>query len=273
MNLRTLASSSRDAFPFSSKIKLEMNIGRFRIKTLENSEELKLAFLLRYQVFQVEMVGLPNTETEDFDEYDSISEHLGVFDTKTDQMIATCRLNCSLFSDRFYSLQEFQCRSLLERPETKLEIGRVCVHRDFRKGVIILLLWRAIAHYMMKTGAQILFGCGSVPTQDPREALILYKYLEKSKKVHPQLRISPAEKYTSLEFEKLLLSSSSLNLSPADCMIAQNLLPPLCRSYFDIGCFIPGPPAFDREFKCIDFLTILESRDLDPKIRQKMLGS
>jgi hypothetical protein len=39
-----------------------------------------------------------------------------------------------------------------------------------------------------------------------------------------------------------------------------------------MGCFVPGLPAFDREFKCFDFFTVLELDELAPKIRQKMLG-
>ena len=87
---------------FENKVKLEINIGRFCIKTILTHEDLKQAFLLRYQVFQVEMVGSSLLYGEDHDEFDKISDHLAIFDLKSNQMIATCRLNCSLFSNRFY---------------------------------------------------------------------------------------------------------------------------------------------------------------------------
>jgi putative hemolysin len=255
---------------FKPKIKLEIKVGRFLTKTISSIEELRVAFLLRYQVFQVEMIGHQNAEGEDCDKYDELSDHVGVFDTKTNQMIATCRLNCSLFSNQFYSSQEFDCESLLNRPENKLEIGRVCVHRDFRSSIILMLLWRAIAEYMSKANVEILFGCGSVMTQDPNDALILFKYIDAKGRISSQFEVSVTEKYRSKEFESLLLTNTQ-KITEKEILRAELLLPPLCKSYFDIGCKISGPPAFDNDFKCIDFLTILESKNLNPRVRQKMI--
>lgn len=254
---------------FAPKVNLNINAGRFVIRTIENYAELEQAFLLRYQVFQIEMIGQKNNQGLDQDQYDISADHLAIFDSKTNQMIATCRLNCSLFSMNFYSEQEFHCSSLISRPEVKLEIGRVCVHKDFRKGIIIMLLWRAIASYMMKTETRLLFGCGSVMTESPTDAIVLYKYLIEENKVRTHLNISPTDKYKSQIFESLLLDNKN-QLSHEQHLYAKELLPSLCRSYFDIGCFTPGPPAFDHEFKCIDFLTVLEIDQLDMRLRQKI---
>lgn len=272
MNIEKINPLQKMNSPFGAKIKLDFTAGRFLIRTIETPEELRRACLLRYQVFQVEMIGSDILEGEDHDEFDRLSDHLAIFDTKSNQIIATCRLNCSLFSNRFYSEQEFNCAPLISRPETKLEIGRVCVHRDFRKGIVIMLLWRAIAAYMEKTESRILFGCGSIATQDPTEAAILYRYLEEEGKIRPAFNISPSEKYRSVDFEKIL-SNYNRPLERTERAQAESLLPSLCRSYFDIGCFAPGAPAFDREFKCIDFLTILDVNELSPQIRKKMMGN
>jgi putative hemolysin len=257
---------------FETKVKLQSQSGRFLVKTITDPIELHRAFLLRYQVFQVEMIGHENAEGIDYDEFDELADHLAIIDTKTQQLIATCRLNCSLFVNRFYSEQEFECAALLNRAETKLEIGRVCIHSDYRKGVIIMLLWRAIAEYMTKTKTQILFGCGSVMTEDPNEALLLYKYLTEENKIRNEHAIAPTEKYLSKDFGKLI-EDRPFKLNSEERSVAEKLLPSLCRSYFDIGCYAAGLPAFDREFKCIDFLTILESDELNPRMRQRMMGN
>jgi putative hemolysin len=254
-----------------ARVSLESRSGRFLIRTLGTRAEREEAFRLRYQVFQVEMLGFPQEDGEDCDAYDEHSDHLGVFDTRSGAMIATCRLNCSLFSDRFYSEQEFHCRSLLDRPETKLEIGRVCVHRDFRKGIIVMLLWKAIAEYMVKTDTQILFGCCSIPTLDPNEADLLYRYLTELGKLRLNLNVRPTDDFRDSTFEALCMQVRD-PLNDAEKIRVQALLPSLCRSYFDIGCFIPGPPAFDRDFRCLDFLTVLEQDQLNASIRRKMLA-
>ena len=162
MNHDKLLNNEKGSSFFGAKIKIENSAGRFTLRTLSTMAELSQAFQLRFQVFQVEMGGGNVFEGRDHDEFDWVSDHIGIFDSKSDQMIATCRLNCSLFSNKFYSEQEFNCSQLIQQPQTKLEIGRVCVRREFRKGIVIMLLWRAIAQYMNKSQARFLFGCGSV---------------------------------------------------------------------------------------------------------------
>ncbi len=270
--IETTSALQKKNSHFEAKVNLQISAGRFTVRTISTPDELKQAYALRYQVFQVEMIGSDFLVGEDHDEFDQISDHLAIYDSKSNQMIATCRLNCSRFSNKFYSEQEFNCATFLELPDTKLEIGRVCVHRDFRKGIIIMLLWRALADYMAKTEARYLFGCGSVATLDPQQAFILYRYLEEEGKLRPSYGISPTEQFYSKPFASLLLDEKR-PLQADERLLAETLLPSLCRSYFDIGCFTPGSPAFDQDFKCIDFLTILDVKQLSPQIRRKMMGA
>jgi putative hemolysin len=46
-------------------------------------------------------------------------------------------------------------------------------------------------------------------------------------------------------------------------------IPKLLRAYLSLGAKICGPPALDREFKTIDFLTLLDLRAMDPATRRK----
>ena len=48
-------------------------------------------------------------------------------------------------------------------------------------------------------------------------------------------------------------------------------IPKLLRTYLAIGAKICGPPAIDREFKTIDFLTLLDMQSLHPRIRSRFL--
>ena len=162
--------SVMDLSQFKRKFEFEMKQGRYILKTLETAEELKAAFRLRYKVFQVELIGLEDNDFEDHDQYDFHADHLGIFDSKSGFLIATCRLNHSDFCKSFYSEQEFTIQPLLDNNLRKLELGRVCVHNDYRKGIIIILLWRAIAKYIEISKSEILFGCGSVSTEDPEKA-------------------------------------------------------------------------------------------------------
>ena len=263
------------ATSFTRHVPLEISVGHFRIQTLSTPEQLSESFRLRYRTFQVEKIGVQGGHelSEDTDEFDALCDHLGIYDDRTGQLIATARLNCSLFSKRFYSSQEFHCDALLELPGVKLELGRVCVHRDFRKGIILMLLWRAIATYMVKTETAVLFGCGSIDTQSAEDAVLVYRHLHAEKTLELIKGVRPTDRFRSPEFDRLLLQQPlSQVLTPNETARAQSLLPPLCKSYFNIGCYVPSTPAFDTAFACVDFLTVLETHRLDPKVRQKMMG-
>jgi putative hemolysin len=49
--------------------------------------------------------------------------------------------------------------------------------------------------------------------------------------------------------------------------------PKLLRTYLAIGAKICGPPAIDREFRTIDFLTFLDLHALPPSVRARYLGT
>ena len=49
-------------------------------------------------------------------------------------------------------------------------------------------------------------------------------------------------------------------------------VPKLLKTYLAIGCRIGGPPAWDREFGTIDFLTFLDLRLLSSSARNRFLA-
>jgi putative hemolysin len=46
-------------------------------------------------------------------------------------------------------------------------------------------------------------------------------------------------------------------------------IPRLFRAYLDISAKICGPPAIDREFKTIDFLTLIDLQRLPERVRRR----
>jgi len=49
-------------------------------------------------------------------------------------------------------------------------------------------------------------------------------------------------------------------------------IPKLLRAYLTVGAKICGPPAIDRHFQTIDFLTLLDLEALSPPARARFLG-
>lgn len=247
---------------FKPKVEIFAEIGPLVLKTVSTTDELREALALRYQVFHREMIGKTREHGIDVDEYDFNCDHLIIMDKKNSKVVGTYRLNCSLFGNDFYSAREFNISKLMAHPGVKLELGRACIHKDYRKGLVISLLWRGIADYMIATQANLLFGCASIKTQDPRQAALLYRHFIGEGRVAENFLAPPTMSYAMPGFDHWI-ATQKLELTEEEVQEAAALIPPLCRAYMKAGAFVGGAPAWDWEFKCIDFLTILRRDDLN----------
>ncbi len=247
---------------FKPKVEIYAEVGPFVLKTVTNVQELKEALKLRYQVFHREMIGREKSNGIDVDAYDFNCDHLIIVEKRTNQIVGTYRLNCSLFSNDFYSAQEFNLKRILDQPGVKLELGRACIHKDYRRGMVISLLWKGIGDYMAATNAQVMFGCASIKTANPREAAMLYRNFLDDGRFTPEYFAPPTKSFTMPNLD-LWIKHFKSPLTESEKMEVKELIPPLCRTYLKVGAFLGGEPAWDAEFKCIDFLTILHREDLN----------
>lgn len=108
----------------------------------QNKTEIRAAQRLRYQVFYQEMGAQPNTQLSnvesgiDQDIFDLYCEHLIVRDTQTSEVVGTYRLLSPSMAQRvggYYSETEFDLTRLGNLNDTMVEVGRSCVHPDYRQ--------------------------------------------------------------------------------------------------------------------------------------------
>ena len=255
---------------FKPKIEIESERGPFILKTVSTPDELIEALRLRYQVFHREMHGTDSTKARgiDVDSFDFVCDHLVIKDKKSNRVVGTYRLNCSLFSNQWYSANEFSLRRILEVPGVKLELGRACIEKEYRKGPVIALLWRGIAEYMNATGAELLFGCASINTQSARQAALLYHLFSREGRFNSETLCPPTMKY-SMPHLPLWIQALDREFTELEIAEAEELIPPLCRAYLKAGASLGGEPAWDEEFQCIDFLTILPRENLNRALWRK----
>lgn len=254
---------------FQPKVKIYQEAGPFILKTVSNSDELIEALKLRYEVFHLEMIGRQTKTKVDVDAFDFICDHLIIVDKKSQKIVGTYRLNCSLFSAQFYSANEFNLRRILEQPGSKLELGRACIHSDYRRGIVISMLWRGIAEYMNATGSQILFGCASIKTESARCAALIYQYFKQQGRFKEEYLTPPMSAYSMENLDLWIASFKERSLTEVELNEAEELIPPLCRAYLKAGAYLGGEPAYDPEFRCIDFLTILPLENLNRTLWRK----
>jgi len=226
-------------------------------------EEVHAAQVLRYQVFNVELnEGLERSHRTGVDEdpFDAICDHLLVEHLSSGQIVGTYRMQTGLKAAEnlgYYCAQEFEFQVFEPIRAAMIELGRACVHRQHRNLAVLGLLWKGIADYARLHGARYLFGCSSIASQDPAVGASAYSGLCRKHLAPALWRTRPLPEY--------------------DCSLGQLAvqavkIPKLLRAYLSLGAKICGPPALDRQFKTIDFLTLLDLESLPALARQRFLG-
>ena len=235
----------------------------YATRLARNLDEVKSAQALRYQVFNLELKeGLEESHAAGLDEdpFDAFCDHLIVEHLSSRQIVGTYRLQTGRNAAArlgYYCAQEFEFNAFEPLRVKMIELGRACVHRQHRNLVVLGLLWKGIADYARRHGARYLFGCSSITSQDPKVGASAYTDMCRQHLVEPQWRTHPLPAY---DFSLSELAAEAVTI------------PKLLRAYLTLGAKICGPPALDRQFKTIDFLTLLDLETLPPLARQRFLS-
>jgi len=150
---------------FEPKVKFSFEFKNYTVKTVDTTAELWEVLKLRYDIF-TEKYGVGMNYDIDFNRLDLLGDHIILVHKPNNKVIGTYRVICSRFSNEFYSEAEFDIVLLKSSPGVKLELGRACIHSDYRNGASISLIWRGLSKYMLMVEADYLFGCTSVHTTD-----------------------------------------------------------------------------------------------------------
>ena len=253
---------------FQPNVELRFERGRYLVKTAENGTELEECLKLRFEVFHKEFMNKSRTFGVDVDRLDFICDHLVIIDTRINRTIGTYRLNCSKYTDVFYSTDEFHLERLLAQPGHKLEMGRACIDREYRNGTVMALLWSGIAEYTQATQSEYLFGCSSIKTMDRFESALIYKWLRDQGHLNEEWGIVPTRKFRMPSFAKTL-EYIGAHGSCFNEHAVHDMVPALFHSYIKAGAKLCGEPALDREFGCIDFLTLLKMDEMSAIFAKK----
>ncbi|RZI98019.1 MAG: GNAT family N-acetyltransferase, partial [Haliea sp.] len=133
-----------------------------------DADEVRQAQRLRFSVFAGEMGALLRTPLagHDIDRFDDFCEHLLVRDAASQEVIGTYRVltpGQALLAGGTYTATEFNLAPLGAISSRMAELGRSCVHADYRQGAVILALWSALARFMDARGLETMIGCASMP--------------------------------------------------------------------------------------------------------------
>ncbi len=254
---------------YSPHIRVFIDKKNFIIKTAENAYELHKALKLRHDVFHEELLHKRKKSGIDLDRFDKRCDHLLIIDKRTNYLIGTYRLQSSLHAKKWYTATEFHMKHIHKLPGNKLELGRACVHPDYRNGVTIALLWEGIHAYMLASDTKYMFGCSSIKTTDKDEIKKIYSYLKHHDHVSDKLKVRPKGKFKIHGFVRQVKRHSRHHTIHEQSDI-KGKIPSLLQSYLKVGAKVCGSPARDRSFRCYDFLTLLDVTEMREQYRRKL---
>lgn len=257
---------------------IHAEVGHYRLRLAQSPADREAVCRLRFKVFNIELgEGLQSSYQTglDTDEFDSICEHLLVEDKIDGRIVGTYRMQSGTTAARYlgyYSEREFSFQPYeLLRPGI-LELGRASIDREHRTSEVLTLLWRGIAQYATDKGLRYLLGCSSLNSTDPAEGLHVYEQLA-AYRCPPEFATEtthafacPHEHTAPRAQTPPATENETLNAAPNPVKV-----PKLLKTYLAIGARIAAPPAWDREFRTIDFLTLLDLKQMSSAARNRFL--
>ncbi|MEA5578791.1 GNAT family N-acetyltransferase [Anabaena sp. UHCC 0451] len=223
---------------------------KYILRLATTEEELESIFRLRFQVFNLEL-GLgfssSNFAGMDHDKFDNVCHHLLLIAKHTGETIGTYRMQTYTMAAKGLGFDSADIFNLSKIPDfvlqSSVEIGRACIAKEYRNSYTLLLLWQGLANYLISTGNQYFFGCASLLTQCPQQAVCAYNYFLYNHWLHPNILVTPNVEY-----------SIEINQNCPDIYDVE--IPKILQAYLSIGAKICSLPAIDRHFQTIDFLII-----------------
>lgn len=235
---------------------------QFVVSMARTEAEVREAQRLRYKVF-VEEMGARLSCAEagvDKDMYDPFCDHLLVRDADTSEVVGTYRILTPEQAQKiggYYSENEFDLTRLSNLRERMVEVGRSCVHPDYRSGGVITLLWSGLAEYMLKNKYEYMIGCASISMADGGH---------NAASIYNKVKVDCMSPIEWRAFPRCALPLESLDNH------AESFLPPLIKGYLRMGAYVCGDPAWDPDFNTADLLVLLPMSRLNSRYAKHFLG-
>jgi putative hemolysin len=224
---------------------------------------------LRYAVFVEELGGdgllVDHTGRFERDRFDDHVDHLVLVDTRRDaaaldHVVGVYRLMDTPRAEAlggFYTEDEYDLTPLKVSGRHLLELGRSCLHPDYRGGTAMYHLWSALADYVARTGAEVLFGVASFHGRDPAPLAPALSLLHHAHLAPEDLRVR-SRAYQAMD----LIPAADID-RPA----AMRAVPALIKAYLRLGGFVGDGAYIDHAFNTIDVCLVMDTERMNAQSR------
>lgn len=231
--------------------------GKYHVRLARTAKDLARARALRSLAF-----GTPETDRDSFDE---ICTHVLVHHVQSGALVGCFRmlvLEGGRDLHRSYSAQFYDLSALTAFPGRMVEIGRFCIHPDWRDPDILRVAWAAMTAFVDGNGAGMLFGCSSFAGVETDRYLDAFAML-RAQHLAPK-RWLPREKAPDV-----FRFAARLRRRP-DTRKAMLRMPPLLRVYLMMGGWVSDHAVVDRKMNTLHVFTGLEIGAIPPA-RKRLL--
>ncbi|WP_146591298.1 GNAT family N-acetyltransferase [Puniceibacterium confluentis] len=242
---------------------------QFSARLARTDADIRAAQRLRYDVFVRELGSggalVDHEAGLEKDRFDPFFDHLLLVDhARQDAVIGVYRL---LRGDRaaaaggFYSEAEYDLDALHKSGRKLLELGRSCLHPDYRGGSAMFHLWQALAAYVADHGIEILFGVASFHGTDVQKLAHPLSHL------HYRHRAPETLRTRARTYQPMAL----LPESEVDRKRAMLETPALIKAYLRLGGCVGDGAFVDKAFNTTDVCLLIDTAQMNQ--RQKNLYS
>jgi putative hemolysin len=232
---------------------------RFQVSTATGGADLLAAQRLRYDVFARELGAAgPMVDHEnrlECDRFDPYATHFVLRDTNRatdDQVIGVYRVMNETAADtagQFYCEDEYDLTCLKTSGHRLLELGRSCLHPDYRGGPAMMHLWAALADFVTHEGIDLLFGVASFHGTDAQALAAPLSLLHARHLAPPEFRVTA--KAPGAQAMDLIA------VDDIDRVAAMRATPALIKAYLRLGGLVGEGAFVDHDFNTVDICLIL----------------
>ena len=235
----------------------------FETRMARTDDDVRGAQTLRYSVFVEELGAQGDMVDHDArlerDRFDEHANQLLLLDrsrTKGDHIVGVYRIideDARQNAGAFYSSYEYDLTALEDSGRPILELGRSCLHKDYRGGAAMLHLWQGLADVVRQTRAEILFGVASFQGIDLD---ILAQPLSLLARDHsaPDDLTARSHVYQPMNLVQDL-----------DRVSAMKQVPSLIKAYLRLGGCVGDGAFVDHAFNTTDVCLILDVAQMNPR--------
>ncbi|MCP5206122.1 MAG: GNAT family N-acetyltransferase [Hahellaceae bacterium] len=230
----------------------------------DRGEIISEAQQLRFDVFRQEFNAGFGHQVTDADTFDQYCKHLVIMDNCTGKVVATTRILTSdslALTGRYYSETEFSLPDSIKKTNKVMEVGRTCIHPNYRHGPALTLLWMGIGKFLLENNYRYLIGCGSIGIKDNgQQAWCIAQHLKQTYPADAMFAVTPKRQMPHLAMQTCR-------------SVTNDEIPALLRAYMRLGAKICGDPCWDPTFKTADVFIFLDVEEMTPRYKRHFLKS